>query len=270
MIDRICISINNRCNLNCKYCHFHEKGEIEATDMDVYRILDNVKGYVTKRFKIGLVGNGEGFLDWPLLKLYIRYAEDCPLISIYTITNGTIKLPDSEWIFLEEHKVNVGFSLDGYKELHNLYRRDSFDRVMENVENYKRVTGHYPTFNATVGRESLANAERVVRFFKAFGTRVTFSRMIGKYGITLDEYREFLAAAETEIPVRRGGRDCTMYGGQCGAGTNNYFFANGKVYYCGNCIDLPPIADSDISFYELEKLHLDFDRNFCYKESICG
>ena len=26
MIDRICISINNRCNLACSYCHFHEKG----------------------------------------------------------------------------------------------------------------------------------------------------------------------------------------------------------------------------------------------------
>ena len=57
--------------------------------------------------------------------------------------------------------------------------------------------------------------------------------MIGKYGITLQQYRDFLTYAEKYIPVRRGGKDCTMYGGQCGAGTNNYFFANGKVYYCG-------------------------------------
>jgi uncharacterized protein len=29
MITRACISINNRCNLNCAYCHFHttEKAE---------------------------------------------------------------------------------------------------------------------------------------------------------------------------------------------------------------------------------------------------
>ena len=92
--------------------------------------------------------------------------------------------------------------------------------------------------------------------------------MIGNYGITLDEYRAFLDKAEKTIPVRRGGKDCTMYGGQCGAGINNYFFANGKVYYCGNCIDLPPLATSDTSFFDLEKQILDFDRCFCYKESL--
>lgn len=268
MINRICISINNRCNLNCRYCHFHEKGQIKSIDMDVFRILDNVKVYAKSTFKIGMVGNGEGFLDWPLLKSYIAYVEDAPQISMYTITNGTVRLNDEDIMFLEDHHINVGVSIDGYKELHNLNRCNSFDRAMENVENYRRVTGHYPTFNATVGRDSLENSAKVIEFFKPFGTRVTFSRMIGKYGISLDEYHDFLEEAEKVIPVRRGGNDCTMYGGNCGAGTNNYFFANGKVYFCGNCVDLPPVADSDISFFELEKIHLDFDRTRCYKESL--
>ena len=269
MIDRICISINNRCNLSCRYCHFHEKGEIKEADMDVFSILDNVKRYAGKKFKIGFVGNGECFLDWPKLKSYIEYIEDSPNISAYTITNGTVRLSDEDWLFLEEHKINVGFSVDGYKELHNMYRCGSFDRVISNVEYYKQITGHYPTFNATVGKESIDNAERVIDFFKPFGTRVTFSRMIGKYGISLQSYREFLTYAEKVIPVRRGGKDCTMYGGQCGSGINNYFFANGKIYYCGNCIDLPPIGPSNMPFEELEKIRLDFDRNYCYKESLC-
>ena len=267
MIDRICISINNRCNLACQYCHFHEKGKIEAADMDVFEILGNVKSYaVGRKFKIGFVGNGECFLDWPMLKSYIAYLEESPNIDAYTITNGTVALAEEDWRFLEDHKVNVGFSVDGYKELHNLNRCGSFDKVMGSVEQYRRAVGHYPTFNATVGKESLANAERVIAFFKPFGTRVTFSRMIGRYGISLQEYRDFLAEAEKEIPVRRGGNDCTMYGGQCGSGLNNYFFANGKVYYCGHCIDLPPVGASSMPFEELEKITLDFDRSCCYKE----
>lgn len=268
MIDRICISINNRCNLHCRYCHFHEKGKIESQDMDVFKIIANVKKYDARSFKIGFVGNGEGFLDWPLLKSYIAYLEDSQNISVYTITNGTVNLSDDDWKFLENHKVNVGFSIDGYKELHDLNRCGSFDRAMKTVERYRQATGHYPTFNATVGKETIENADRVIEFYKPFGTRVTFSRMIGKYGISLEDYREFLTRAEKEIPVRRGGLDCTMYGGRCGAGINNYFFSNGKIYYCGNCIDLPPVGKYDMTFDKLEKLSLQFDRNYCYKESL--
>lgn len=269
MVDRICISINNRCNLACKYCHFRKKHNVVSEEMNVFEILDNAKSYAKGMFKIGFVGNGECFLDWPILKAYVAYLEGYPNIKAYTITNGTVKLEDEDWEFLENHGVNVGFSIDGYKELHDANRCGSFDRAMSNVADYKRVTGHFPTFNATVGRESLDNASRVIEFFKPFGTRVTFSRMIGDQGISLVEYRNFLHAAEKELPIRRGSLDCTMYGGQCGAGTNNFFFANGKIYYCGNCIDLPPIGPSGIPFEELERISLGFDRNKCYKESIC-
>ncbi|MCR5516038.1 MAG: radical SAM protein [Lachnospira sp.] len=293
MINRICISTINHCNLACKYCHFHEKSEIKEAQMDIFKILDNVKDYVRVKleeigqaeghqaeeeqaegnsprpfFKIGFVGNGEAFLEWDKLKSYIAYLEDSPYISAYTITNGTVNLADADWKFLEEHGINVGFSIDGYKELHNKNRCNSFERAMENVENYRKLTGHYPTFNATVGRDSLENADRVIEFFSPFGVRITFSRMIGKYGISLAEYRDFLKKASKRLELRSGGLDCTMYGGKCGAGTNNYFFANGNVYFCGNCIDLPPVAKSDISFFELEKMSLDFDRNYCYKESL--
>ena len=268
MIDRICISINNRCNLACRYCHFHEKGINEDSNMDVFTILDNVIKYAKGIFKIGFVGNGESFLDWEKLKSYISYLEGHENIRVYTITNGTVSLSDTDWMFLEDHKINVGFSIDGYKELHDKYRCGSFDMAMENVEKYKRITGHYPTFNSTIGKESLVNAEKVVAFFKPFGTKVTFSRMIGKYGISLQEYRDFLSMAEKEISVRRGSLDCTMYGGQCAAGKNNYFFSNGKIYFCGNCIDLAPVGDSSTPFEQLEETRLLFDRSCCYKEQL--
>ena len=231
-------------------------------------ILDNIKKYTSDDFKIGFVGNGEPFLDWDALKSYLVYLEDSPQISSYTITNGTIDLADDDWRFLEVHKVNVGFSIDGYRELHDLYRCDSFECAMATVDHYYRITGHYPTFNATVGPESLKNADALIAFFEKFGTRITFSRMIGPLGISLDQYKVFLDYAEKKLPVRRGGNDCTMYGGRCGAGINNFYFANGKVYLCGNCIDLEPLGKSDMTFFELEKIRLDFDRDRCYKESV--
>ncbi len=142
MIDRICISINNRCNLDCVYCHFHEKAKIEKANMNIFEILDNVKDYAGEIFKIGFVGNGEPFLDLPLLKKYITYVEDSPNIHIYTITNGTVSLSDEDWIFLDNHNVNVGFSIDGYKELHDKNRCGSVEKAMHNVEKYRDITGH--------------------------------------------------------------------------------------------------------------------------------
>lgn len=123
--------------------------------------------------------------------------------------------------------------------------------------------------NCTVGKEVLEHFDETITFFQQFDNRVTFSRMIGKYGISLKDFRDFMKKASKRLNVRIGGYDCTMYGDLCGAGMNNYFFANGNVYLCGNCIDIPSLGESSVPFDFLEKTSLTFDRTQCYKESIC-
>ena len=76
MVTRACISINNRCNLNCSYCHFQEKKDfIQEDNMDVITILDNIILHIEKNninlFKLGFVGNGEPLLDYEKLNQYI-------------------------------------------------------------------------------------------------------------------------------------------------------------------------------------------------------
>ena len=58
MVTRACISINNRCNLNCTYCHFHEKKDyIQEDNMDVITILDIIASHIEDNdidlFKLG-------------------------------------------------------------------------------------------------------------------------------------------------------------------------------------------------------------------------
>jgi len=270
MVNRICISINNKCNLKCRYCHFNEKNCIEEKNMNIYQVLDNVIEYAKgKPFKIGFVGNGEPLLNLNELMDYISYLKEYPNIQCYTITNGTIDLSDEQILFFKNNNVNVGFSLDGCKDLHDKYRCNSYDKVVSNIEKYKLITGQYPTINATVGRDTIDKGNEIIEYFKRYNTKITFSRMIGKYGISLQEYKDFISLAEKELYVRRGDMDCTMYGGKCAAGINNYFYANGNVYYCGNCIDKKPIASSSIKIKELEDSSISFDRTKCYKESIC-
>ena len=276
MITRVCISINNRCNLNCKYCHFHEKkGAIIESEMNVFQILDNIRQYIEKyavpSFKIGFVGNGEPLLEFGKLRGYLDHIADLlesGVVSAYTITNGTI-LNRAMVEYLSAHRVNVGFSIDGLKDIHDKWRCHSHDIVMKNIELYREVVAAYPSMNCTVGRDILDNADATIEFFAAFGSRITFSRMIGPYGISLDEFHSFLDHAAEKLNIRRGGYDCTMYGGMCGAGINNIFYANGKIYLCGNCVDMPSPFSSDTPLDAVRFDIPNFDRKHCYKESVC-
>lgn len=275
MVNRICISINNRCNLNCSYCHFHEKStHIQSEEMDVYAILDNAKSHIEKyniqQFKIGFVGNGEPLLDFDLLHDYIIYIGEHlkkRLISAYTISNGLIATEEM-LRFFKEYGVDIGFSIDGIKSVHNALRCNSYDKVMQSIELYRKINGAYPSMNCTVGRDVLANQKETIDFFAQFDNRITFSRMIGKNGISLDSFKAFMNTAMKTLNVRTGRYDCTMYGGMCGAGINNYYFANGKAYICGNCIDLPTPYCSDTPLDLIDFRVNPFDRNCCYKESL--
>ena len=275
MITRACISINNRCNLNCTYCHFHEPEKAQHLadmKMDVYSILDNIKCYIDKFniqvFKLGFVGNGEPLIDYDALQGYVMYIKDYLAngkIAAYTITNGT--LVNKEILsFFKAHKINVGFSIDGIADIHNKCRCGTHNEVMKAIEVYYSIHGVYPSMNCTVGRDTLARANETIAFFEPFDSRVTFSRMIGNGGISLNEFRDFLSQAKQKLNVRTGGYDCTMYGGLCGAGINNIFYANGKVYLCGNCIDLPSIAEATTPIEFIKPAMPTFDRNHCYKE----
>lgn len=137
MVTRACISINNRCNLNCTYCHFHEKKDyIQEDNMDVITILDIIASHIEDNdidlFKLGFVGNGEPMLDYEKLKQYIAHIGDylkSGRIAAYTITNGL--LVDREKLeFFKEYNVNVGFSVDGISAIHDKYRCGTHERVM--------------------------------------------------------------------------------------------------------------------------------------------
>ena len=277
MVTRACISINNRCNLNCTYCHFHEKKDyIQEDNMDIITILDIITSHIEDNnidlFKLGFVGNGEPMLDYEKLKQYIAHIGDylkSGRIAAYTITNGL--LVDCEKLeFFKEYNVNVGFSVDGISAIHDKYRCGTHERVMENIALYKEVNGKYPSMNCTVGKEIIDNPEATIEFFEQFGNRITFSRMIGKQGISLPDFNAFLNKAMKRLNVRTGGYDCTMYGGMCGAGMDNIFYANGKIFICGNCIDLPFSMPYDTPLNEVSFDVIDFDRNCCFKEVFTG
>lgn len=178
MVTRACISINNRCNLNCTYCHFHEKKDyIQEDNMDVITILDIITSHIEDNdidlFKLGFVGNGEPMLDYEKLKQYIAHIGDylkSGRIAAYTITNGL--LVDCEKLeFFKEYNVNVGFSVDGISAIHDKYRCGTHERVISG----SRLAAAHVRLGEKIGRHiatvfpekntSILVLERGGRFF---------------------------------------------------------------------------------------------------------
>lgn len=259
MIDRACISISGHCNLKCSYCHFRNQGE-EYEDMTTDQaklIIDNVIDYAeankVEKFKIGLVGAGEPLLKFDLLQDIVNYARRSDILTFYTITNGTlVSDPMLSFFQAEQKRIELNFSLDGYRELHDMCRKSSnggtFDVVMDGIKRYESLFGRKPTINCTVHMKTYENRKKLFDFLKSGGfNKVCFSRMVGAYDLHLNlsttMFDCFLSEAIDQGFVMRQNRaevsyDCTMFGRMCGVGRTNIFYSGGNIYPCGRFVRL--------------------------------
>ena len=162
MIDRACISLNNNCNLKCKYCHFQDKQKdfssfnIEQLKLIIDNIYSYSKNYNLDRFKLGIVGSGEPLLKSNLILELLKYIEEKEYnnFSIYTITNGTLLTYELLKKF-RKYKIKVCISLDGYKELHNTGRM-AYDKVITDVPDCSFPKSIVENHRNKYGKQSLS------------------------------------------------------------------------------------------------------------------
>ncbi len=254
MIDRACISLGERCNLKCNYCHFSDRltGSIQEFSSDeLCSIIDEIYSYCTSNnvdeFKIGIVGSGEPLLQYDKIQSLISYVicSGITIFSFYTITNGTLFTEEmAEYFFENKDLITVCFSLDGYEEIHNIGRQ-RYEDSYRGIENYERIFSRKPPVNCTVHRMTVANADAIRRFFSEEGfADVTFSRLVdstdARLSISKSEYDEFInGCVGFPFSVRqlksenKKKYDCTMYGKLCGVGITNIFITRLGIYPCG-------------------------------------
>ena len=152
------ISITNQvtedCELACKYCYMwcdKRKNLGKVQDMDTLKNLLNklTRDYDTIKF---LWHGGEPLL--PGLSYYKKVYE----VEKYFIektgvkiensmqTNGILLTEEYLDLLLDKLKMNIGISLDGYKEIQNYYRpkkggKESFDETIEAYYLLKKKQG---------------------------------------------------------------------------------------------------------------------------------
>ena len=168
------------CNLDCAYCFFLAKellypgSRFRMADelLETY-IRQLIEAHQTPEVTIAWQGGEPTLMGLDFFNRSIEYARKYarPDQTIqHTIqTNGT--LIDDEWaVFFKEHNFLVGISIDGPREMHDVYRQDkggapTFDKVMRGLSLLKK---HGVEWNALVTLNH-ANVDRpldVYRFLR--------------------------------------------------------------------------------------------------------
>ena len=130
---QITLVLTEQCNLNCVYCYENNKSTKKMEFETAQRILQHE---LTDHHKYDLVlldlFGGEPFLNFDLMRSIVEYVDllNIPNIKYKTTTNGTLIHGDKQkWLIANREKFQIGLSLDGKKETHNLNRSNSFDKI---------------------------------------------------------------------------------------------------------------------------------------------
>jgi uncharacterized protein len=171
------------CNLNCEYCFYLEKQALFGPG-EQYRMSDEVLSafiinYITSQptpvVEFVWQGGEPTLLGIDFFKRVIEIQR--PFLGQKTITNslqtnGTL-LTDEWCRFLKKHNFMVGISLDGPKDVHDLYRRDrsgrgTFDQVLHGLKLLQKHNVEYNVL-ASVARETAKHPLEVYRFLRGEG-----------------------------------------------------------------------------------------------------
>ncbi|MDD5338566.1 MAG: anaerobic sulfatase maturase [Dehalococcoidales bacterium] len=174
---------SGKCNLNCKYCFYHDVASnravadfgfmsLETIEEIIKKALKFASGYATFSFQGGeptLCG-----LDFfkSVVELQNKHNVNNAAFNNCIQTNGM--LIDEKWAeFLHDNHFLVGLSLDGFDELHDAYRVDAkgkgtYAKVMETATLFDKHKVEYNILFTVTGLSTQA-PEKLYDFFKSKG-----------------------------------------------------------------------------------------------------
>lgn len=152
-VYQVHFKVASRCNLNCSYCYIYNKGDSTWKDRPPL-MSDEVFEATLRRIRAQCNITGQKFLlmgfhgGEPCLVGAHRFSAWCAMartvlndienLEICIQTNGT--LLDDDWIdVFRKNRVNVGVSVDGPQEVHDVFRVDhqgngSYEQVRRGIQ----------------------------------------------------------------------------------------------------------------------------------------
>ena len=179
------IQVTRNCNLACGYCFQEHSGGIIGLST-VETILRRVIAHnqtidpLNKVIQVYWHGGEPLLAGIDFFRAIMRLESQYPELSFQNRiqTNGTLMTEDMAR-FLAEHQFQVGFSLDGPREIHDRYRcfrgsrAGSFDDARRGIEYYRSCAGvDRVAVIAVVTRAGIDRAADLFEFFKELRAEV--------------------------------------------------------------------------------------------------
>lgn len=155
--NKIVLGVSNLCNMNCQYCYgsggdYGLERELMSRGIakrSIDYLLDNSGDYST--LHICFFG-GEPLCNFDIVKYVVDYCKSISTVKKFQFsitTNGTL-ITEDIISFFKENNFTVLLSLDGPKEVHDLYRKlndgtPSYDLVFQSLKELKRNNIHVST-----------------------------------------------------------------------------------------------------------------------------
>ena len=144
VIKALCLHVAHTCNLNCSYCFASQgkyQGDRAVMSFEVgKRAFDFlIENSGTRRnLEVDFFG-GEPLMNWDVVKQLVAYARSIEKEHNknfrFTLTTNGLLIDDEVIDFLNKEMSNVVLSLDGRREVHDLFRKDyagngSYERIV--------------------------------------------------------------------------------------------------------------------------------------------
>jgi len=206
--------VSSNCNMQCKYCFYHDLAE--SRTVASYGIMDDEllelivkKAFLSADQSVSFSFQGGeptlAGLDFfkKMMEYVKKYNNDKLEVNLALQTNGLVI--DDKWAdFLSANNFLVGLSIDGYKELHNYFRKDrnnegTYKQVIQTTELFKKYSIDFNVL--TVITDQLArHIRKVYRDYKNKGFKyLQFIRCLdplevesNDYSLSVENYQLFL------------------------------------------------------------------------------
>jgi len=310
----LCLIVSHACNMACSYCSLSSvtnegnlmKPEIAKLALDW--LIRNAPG---EKIDVDFFG-GEPLLAWTTVKEAILFGEE--LAKSYakkirwSMSTNAIDLTEYILEFCQEHYISLVLSLDGPREINDLYRvlkngEGSYNKVFENILRVvnKRDRGYY--VRGTYTKKTIDFADSIITLHKMGITSLAFEPVVTidpNLAITLDdipkikdEYeklaRYYISCKQNNIPIRfyhfeldlENGPCERKSAGGCGAGAEYLAISpKGDIWPChqfdgmpetklGTIFD-PPGEDMFDRFAKLGHITGKQDCSECWAAYLCA